>query len=625
MPDRLRNFMRSFWNKYENFITAALTILVNMTLAGICFDYYYDLNDDVMMKDVMAGVYAGTPDGHNMQTLYMLGAFISLCYRICRTLPWYGIFLCLCQGGSLFLISVRLLRLCKSRKAKAGAMAFVALFIWGVLLPHMVAVQYTLACTMLAMAAVFLFLTTEKGLTLKRFVINNIPSILLVFLAYQLRSEMLLLVFPLICLAGLYRWAAEEKFFCKENYIKYGAVIAAVLAGLLVSRVSDAVAYSSGGWKEAVNFFDERTKVYDFHYDVLTSGEHREYLASIGLGGAKQELLANYNFGLAEDIDAALMGEIADYAEKNASRPPLSERIIDGGRSYIYRTLHREDSPYNIIAFLGYVCVLISGVHELIRGRNTKNKKRPLFLWELILLVMVRSVLWMYIMVNGRSPERITHSLYLAEIMLLFGMICMQGEGFARGLKPEGNAKRLRNKPYITPVIFMCGTAALCIVNLPKNIAAVAADAQVREEANRGAAAIAGYAKAHPENFYFEDVYSTVGFSQKMFKNVDNSFTNYDIMGGWMCKTPLYDQKLRRFGIESTSGALLGSDGVYFIIEKERAAETVAGGGTAGSVAGAGEAAAWLTEYYREMGIETALNLTDIIDDKYLVYQVIEE
>ena len=51
------------------------------------------------------------------------------------------------------------------------------------------------------------------------------------------------------------------------------------------------------------------------------------------------------------------------------------------------------------------------------------------------------------------------------------------------------------------------------------------------------------------DNFYFEDVYSTVAFSQKMFANVNNTFANYDILGGWMCKSPLYQAKLKQYHI----------------------------------------------------------------------------
>ena len=81
--------------KYGNYIITIATILVNIIALSIFSDFYYDLNDDFFMRDIMSGAYTGTPDGHNVQTLYVLGAFISLFYKLCGTLPWYGLFLLL--------------------------------------------------------------------------------------------------------------------------------------------------------------------------------------------------------------------------------------------------------------------------------------------------------------------------------------------------------------------------------------------------------------------------------------------------------------------------------------------------------------------------------------------------
>ena len=73
--------------------------------------------------------------------------------------------------------------------------------------------------------AIFLFVTTPETKDVRQFVIQNIPSMLLVIVAYQLRTEMLLLTLPFVALAGIFRWAEEDKIFTKENGIKYGTVV----------------------------------------------------------------------------------------------------------------------------------------------------------------------------------------------------------------------------------------------------------------------------------------------------------------------------------------------------------------------------------------------------------------
>ena len=65
-----------------NFIWA-FSLTAGMILAvGVFFDYYFDLNDDVLMKDILSGAYTGTPAGHNIQMLYPISAMISLFYRM---------------------------------------------------------------------------------------------------------------------------------------------------------------------------------------------------------------------------------------------------------------------------------------------------------------------------------------------------------------------------------------------------------------------------------------------------------------------------------------------------------------------------------------------------------------
>lgn len=586
--------IRRLWEKYGDYIAVGLIIVCNIALMSLLFDFYYDMNDDVMIKDVIAGVYAGMPDGHNMQMLYVLAGPLSFCYRLYRDIPWYGLFLCLCQFGSLYLVGVRLLRLCESPIWKGIWLFILTFFIWGVLLVHMVTVQYTVTTGIMAAAAIFLFLTTEKGLPVKAFFCRNIPSILLVILAYQLRTEMLLLLFPLVAIAGFFRWLEEEKFWQKENYLKYGLVIGTILLGMAGSLLIDVAAYGSAEWRSFRNIFNDRTRVYDYHLDVVTDGTHTEQLAEIGFSKADQKLLANYNYGLNESIDEQAFARLADYADDYAAQNTdikalLSEQI---GR-YGYRILHLQDGSYSILMLLGYGMVIGAGIFAaVVYGRKGSHH----FLPDVLLLIAVRTALWLFIMMRRREPPRITHPLYLAEFAVLMGMVFL----WLGRVKRSGKI----NAAYILTVVW--GLALLSMV--PNSVKSMRQDMLQRQQVNRNAQAIAEYCREHAGNFYFEDVYSTVAFSQEMFRNVNNSLTNYDIMGGWMCKSPLYREKLKLFGITTTEDGLLHDPKVYFIMET----------GTPDS------STEWLKEYYAEQGVDIMVEQVDSIGDGYAVYRVRE-
>lgn len=53
--------------------------------------FIYDINDDVAMRNVAAGVITGSPDAHLLHMKYLLGLWISGLYRLAPGLDWYGL------------------------------------------------------------------------------------------------------------------------------------------------------------------------------------------------------------------------------------------------------------------------------------------------------------------------------------------------------------------------------------------------------------------------------------------------------------------------------------------------------------------------------------------------------
>jgi hypothetical protein len=598
-------------SKYKNYILTFAVLLLNVVVMAVCFDFYYDLNDDVMMKDIMSGAYTGTPDGHNMQTLYLLGALIALCYRLCRAIPWYGLFLCLCQFGCFYLLGARLTELVDK---KWLALLLLTAFQWGVCLPHLINVQYTITCAMMSATAIFLFYTTPETEGVKEFIVKNIPAMLLVIVAYQLRTEMLLLSLPFVALAGIFRWGEEgvsqdnvsagkrfslQKMFGKDNVIKYGSVIGVILLGMLLSYSLDFAAYGSLEWKDFRDFFDARTTVYDFYPELVTQDEHSNELSQLGVTDVQKTLLRNYNFGLDEKIDTNLLGGIAGYAKQTfAGAQDWGAIFREKARLYLYRSFHDQDAPYNMIVLWAYAAVLLAGFH-------TRQSKLP----QLALLLLTRTAIWMFVLMRGRDPERITHSLYLIEFALLAAM-------FVRSLQGREAKSPILHGMKVCFVLFVA-------VALVSSVQKVQTDQILREAVNQNQKDIDAYCRAHAENFYFEDVYSTVSFSQKMFEHVDNTYANYDILGGWMCKSPLYLEKLSCYtakendtdvnsaaGLTGSDGAadtMLRQDNVYLIMSDTEAAD---------------QGFAWLTDYYAEQGVCVRVEEADVINENYKVYRV---
>ncbi|MBQ9136012.1 MAG: hypothetical protein IJX66_07985, partial [Lachnospiraceae bacterium] len=372
----------------ENCIWALGISVLLYTVISIFFDYYYDLNDDVLMKDILAGVYTGTPEGNNIQMLFPISFLISLFYRVVRVVPWYGVFFSICHFGSIYLITKRLLDFFGNRLSKLVVVLLESGIIVTLLLKDLVFVQYTITCTLLASAAVFLFYTADSDVPTKQFFKKNLPSILLVTLAYCIRSEMLLLVLPLICVTGLCKWAGEKPFFTKANAAKYFSVFGGIMAGIVLSQGIHMVANSGEDWKQFTAFFDSRTELYDFQTIPPYEGNEAFY-ESIGMTQSEQALLINYNFGLQEEIDAECMGKIADYAAGlKKDSVSFTENLKIALSEYKYRTFHGTDYPWNLFVIAMYGLVFVAAVMN----------KRFRFIWELACLGIVRSGLWLFIL-----------------------------------------------------------------------------------------------------------------------------------------------------------------------------------------------------------------------------------
>lgn len=606
---------------------------VSALLTGFFFDFYFDMNDDTMMRDIMSGVYSGTPDGHNMQTLYPLGAFLALCYRICGTFPWYGTFLFLCQFGCFFLVGVRLCTLTdafymrtqavsSSEDAAGGNMRrrfvgkilsllVLVFFQWGIWLTHTVNVQYTITCGMLVGAAVFLFLTmpegalfgkTSKTLSLKAFMRGSLPALLLFLLAFQLRSEMALLTLPFLGLAGLFRWWADRPVFEKKNLQKYGGLLLLLLVGMGFSLGTDSLAYG-GEWRTFRQFFNDRTTIYDFYPEVLAGQSLDTDLEEQGVSYGAQILLENYNFGLDERIDAQLLRDVAVYAKEHVGGERewgtvFKEKLL----LYRYRSFHGGDMPYNLLVMLGYGINIMAIV--ILMRKDVRNLLAAAV--HLFLILVVRSGLWMFVLMRGRDPERITHPLYLVEFCLLTGLFLRQ---MRREADFAGAASRFRG---FDAVRYLLPSAVVLLLFLSawglwKGFPAVRVDQARRQEINGDWEAIDSYCRAHPDTFYFEDVYSTVAFSGKLLERRDNAAANYDIAGGWMCKSPLYQKKLAAFGIENAADALAERKAGFIMSDEEISLRGLT----------------WMEVPYAEQGLDVHIEEYDRINENYGVYQVI--
>ena len=145
-----------------------LLMLLSFVITGIYFifiyqkiPFIYDINDDVAMRNVAAGVITGTPDAHLLHVKYCLGLLIAGMYRIVPGLDWYGITMI---GIILLAFSMILYRGLAAERGviwKGSYLLLSLLLLTCLGLQHITAFQWTTTAAVAGAAGIYLFYTSD--------------------------------------------------------------------------------------------------------------------------------------------------------------------------------------------------------------------------------------------------------------------------------------------------------------------------------------------------------------------------------------------------------------------------------------------------------------------------------
>ena len=575
--------LKLYLKEHVNECIGAIVTVALVFLVSILGDYYYDMNDDVLIHDIISGAYTGWPEGHNIQMLYPLGLILTLPYHLTRSVNWYGLFLCICQFGCFYLVINRIISfVCgktnKLRTGIASIFVFMAFYLY-----RFAIVQYTVVAGLLIATGGFLIYTTYNEKSYKDFWKKNILSIILIVVGYCMREEMGLLLFPIIAFMGFAKWLNEEKIFTKENVKKYIGTFIIIIVSMIVVTILHLVAYSSDEWSKFNEFFAARTNLYDYG-SIPNYEENIDFYEGINITREQHELLLKYNFGLDKEIDAEAVSQIYNksielYEQNNDFTSRIKKAVIDYKwrlTNFEAKSYEQTDYPYNLIVIIGYVGVVVLAF--------ISKKYRYLFL--ALCLFGVRSGLWLFLIYRLRTPSRITMPLYLIEMCVLVAFIIT--------IMREG-----KKTTKVTGGIIVIALTIASIANLPYISSELTGTILQKEMNNSEDRLIKEYVANHPDNFYFIDVYTSVPFSEKIFEKRENNVANYAIISSWAAKSPIEREKLLNYGIGEVGSAIVGLENVYIINKVDNSYD-------------------WLVNSYKSRGMKIIIEEVDMLGDNEL-------
>ena len=501
-----------------NILMALAIALITWGIVAVGFDFFYDLNDDVLIKDILSGAYTGTPSGYNNQMMYPISVLIAGLYRLIPTVPWYGIMLMGGLATSVSIIVYRLLCYTLNIWIKLAMSIFTVVFSLGVYLDEITNMTYTVVSAMLATAAC-IWVLTDNNLRLR----DNIVPIVLCIISFNIRSEMFLLMCPYMAAAALIKFIFD---LSKKTLRNLSEIAVVILAGIVITFLIDTIAYSGSEWREYRRLFDARTEVYDFtgipEYDT-----NEDFYESEGITREQWQLLVDYNYALDEKITSDTLEKIASYVRsgeaKDANGNPytranvgIKTAIGQYIRSIVDFTADPMYMPLRLIVTLLFIALVILSI--LSRRGDT--------LVGLVVVFLCRSVPWIYFYYSGRPVERLSHPMFFIEAAILLTMLC------------QTNIGRLdKGLVYLTLILIL----VLCVVNLKTEWGDTARQMREREEVNASYEKLCDHTTT-TEGYYLIDVYSTVDYTEKVFApQADKS--NQMLAGGWMAGSPLDAKK----------------------------------------------------------------------------------
>ncbi|MCF2657180.1 hypothetical protein [Lacrimispora saccharolytica] len=513
-----------------NILMALAIALITWGIVAIGFDFFYDLNDDVLIKDILSGAYTGTPSGYNNQMMYPISVLIAGLYRLIPSVPWYGIIL---MGGLATCVSIIVYRLlCYTLNIwiKLAMSVFAIVFILGVYLDEITNMTYTVVSAMLATAAC-VWVLTDNNLRLR----DNIVPIVLCIISFNIRSEMFLLMCPYMAAVTIIKFIFD---LSKKSLRNLSIIATVILAGIVITFLIDTIAYSGSEWREYRRLFDARTEVYDFtgipEYDT-----NEDFYESEGITREQWQLLVDYNYALDENITADTLEKIASYVRsgeaKDANGNPytranvgIKTAIGQYIRSIVDFTAEPMYMPLRLIVTLLFIALIILSV--LSRRGDT--------LVGLAVVFLCRSVPWIYFYYSGRPVERLSHPMFFIEAAILLTMLCQTKIGrLDKGLV------------YLTLILIL----VLCVVNLKTEWSETDWQMREREEVNASYEKLCEHTTT-TEGYYLIDVYSTVDYTEKVFApQVDKS--NQMLAGGWMAGSPLDAKKEKDYELAHPDAA----------------------------------------------------------------------
>lgn len=575
-----RNFRKTCGRYFPGIFSALLVFLLFCYFRRLS-PFIYQTNDDLFLKMIVSGEMTGTPDPRMFYLSYPAGLLLSALYRLFPQLPWYGLLFCFTIGVTMTLILASLLKREKSLIARLLTAVLFCLFSYGFLFLHIAELQFTTVTAMAGCGALFLFFLAPPADSLRETLKYNSGFLLLSAYSFCFRGEAFLMFFPMIGMIGIGKYldagrsSSASLFQCSRQRKNLFAIAGIFIALIGCLFVLEKLAYQREDWKTFSAYTEASETVYDYEgypdYDT-----HEEAYRELGITRSSYEAAAHrYCIALEPGINQKTMETLAGIVEqeRRLSLSELPGKLREMAEFFLDRHLSYTDRPLNLLVYCCYILFFICGILSGKKGA----------LRDILFLGFARMFIWTYLVFYGRLPSRVSQSIYLGELAVLFAIAfgyqlwvfrqapCPQ-EASLPDTAPQnteilsaGNPLSRQKACLVFWAASACFLTFVCLrFGFPKARAAVW-EAKSRLQFSQSFVDIKNYFYAHPDCFYYLDMDSFGSFTEDGLQNTISGYDNFLYLGSWIPHSPWYDAKFERQGIADPARALYEDPEVFVV------------------------------------------------------------
>jgi len=528
----------------------ALCIITPIFLLVVYYQispFVYTNNDDLYRKMIVSGEISGTPDAHLFLGNYLLGLLLKVLYTYLPLIPWYGLFMCFCIALCMGCVLYRILPSPIFSKQTVFTILLFSFFSFFLFFRNLVLTQFTVIAGITGSCALFWAFTIDMGWSKKKKRFNYIILYILAVSSFCIREEIFFLLLPFAGILWIARFYSESGDKSWAGILNYFKPIIHLVFLLVLLESFQAFGYRSDEWQDFMSYHTNRITLLD--YTGFPEYEsNMELYSSLGITQESYTAMSSrYMFLNNPDVTGENFAILAEYAQNIQKEEVSPDRLL----SIFLQSLnfYTKSGAYGQFILILYPGVIL---YLLISGKSRK-------LLDVILLFAVRSSVWMYILFQGRYPERITQTLLIAELFCLAGILLYT----LRHMDGKKTPSRIAYGKYLLYLLLLC-CVFIGLINR-SSLSQTVRQAKGMMQFNQNYVELKAYLNAETDKHYLVDLYAVAYYTEPLLTLQDNRKTNFLTLGGWITLSPLTDARLDSWGIEDSHTALLKDPDLYII------------------------------------------------------------